>query len=68
MAVLALFDLEAIGHCMITPMGTIQMLLGGLGLLQTIVLVPTLGVERGWVESLKEISLVLVTGGVGDLF
>lgn len=63
MAVLAIFDLERIGDRIITPMGTIQMLLGGLGLLQTIPLFATLGVERGWWTSIQEIILVFVTGG-----
>ena len=63
MAVLALFDLEKIGDRVITPMGTIQMLLGGLGLLQTIPLFATLGVERGWWPSLREIIHVFITGG-----
>uniref|UniRef100_A0A7S1ZKM7 1,3-beta-glucan synthase n=1 Tax=Ditylum brightwellii TaxID=49249 RepID=A0A7S1ZKM7_9STRA len=63
MAILALFDLEKIGDRLITPMGTIQMLLGGLGLLQTIPLFATLGVERGWWDSLREIFYVFITGG-----
>lgn len=63
MAVLALFDMEQIGDRVITPMGTIQMLLGGLGLLQTIPLFATLGVERGWWPSLREIIGVFLTGG-----
>jgi callose synthase len=63
MAILALFNLEKIGDRMITPMGTIQMLLGGLGLLQTIPLFATLGVERGWWASLVEIFQVFITGG-----
>ncbi|KAI2501724.1 1-3-beta-glucan synthase component [Fragilaria crotonensis] len=63
MTVLAIFDLERIGDRLITPMGTIQMLLGGLGLLQTIPLFATLGVERGWWASIQEIFYVFVTGG-----
>jgi len=63
MAVLAIFNLEKIGDRVITPMGTIQMLLGGLGLLQTIPLYATLGVERGWWLSLREIIHVFITGG-----
>jgi len=63
MTVLAVFSLEKIGDRMITPMGTIQMLLGGLGLLQTIPLFATLGVERGWWASLQEIIIIFVTGG-----
>lgn len=63
MAILAIFELEKIGDRIITPMGTIQMLLGGLGLLQTIPLFATLGVERGWLASLQEIFLVFATGG-----
>ena len=61
--VLAIFDLEKIGDRLITPMGTIQMLLGGLGLLQTIPLFATLGVERGWLASMQLILIVFVTGG-----
>lgn len=63
MALLAIFNLEQIGDRVITPMGTIQMLLGGLGLLQTIPLFATLGVERGWLASIQEIFLIFVTGG-----
>ena len=63
MVILAVYDLEKIGDRVITPMGTIQMLLGGLGLLQTIPLFATLGVERGWVASAQEIFLVFVSGG-----
>lgn len=63
MTVLALFGIEKIGDRMITPMGTIQMLLGGLGLLQTIPLFATLGTERGWWPSLREILHVFITGG-----
>lgn len=62
-ALLAIFDLERIGDRMITPMGTIQMMLGGLGLLQTIPLFATLGVERGWLASAQEILMVFLTGG-----
>ena len=39
------------------------MLLGCLGVLQTIPLFATLGVERGWWASIQEIFLVFVTGG-----
>ena len=63
MALLAIFGIEKIGTRVITPMGTIQMLLGGLGLLQTIPLFATLGVERGWWASIREIFQVFVTGG-----
>eukprot|EP00804_Cyclotella_cryptica_P006003 CCRYP_000253-RC/>CCRYP_000253-RC protein AED:0.05 eAED:0.05 QI:240/1/1/1/1/1/9/998/2010 len=63
MAILALYDLEKIGDRLITPMGTIQMLLGGLGLLQTVPLFSTLGVERGWWDSFREIVQVFATGG-----
>lgn len=63
MAILAIYNLEKIGDRLITPMGTIQMLLGGLGLLQTIPLFATLGVERGWWTSAQEIFLVFITGG-----
>ena len=55
MTILAMYDYERIGERIITPMGTIQMLLGGLGLLQTFPLIATLGVERGWYVSLGEV-------------
>lgn len=63
MAILALYDLEKIGDRLITPMGTVQMLLGGLGLLQTIPLFSTLGVERGWWASFRELVQIFATGG-----
>ena len=63
MLILAMYDLEKIGDRLITPMGLIQMLLGGLGLLQTIPLFATLGVERGWLNSLREIVWVFMSGG-----
>ena len=63
MAALAIFDLERIGDRTITPMGTAQIIVGGLGLIQTVSLFATLGVERGWWNSLKEIFQVFATGG-----
>jgi len=63
MLILAMFDIEKIGDRLITPMGTIQMMLGGLGLLQTVPLFATLGVERGWWNSFREIVMVFVSGG-----
>ena len=52
-----------VGDRVITPMGTIQMLLDGLGLLQTIPLFATLRVERDWWNSLGEIPSVFTIGG-----
>jgi len=63
MAILAMYDFERIGERLITPMGTIQMLLGGLGLLQTFPLIATLGVERGWSASFAEVFQVFASGG-----
>jgi len=63
MLILAIFDEEKIGDRMITPTGTIQMFLGGLGLLQTIPLFATLGVDRGWFQAIQEIIKVFATGG-----
>ncbi|GMH49304.1 hypothetical protein TrRE_jg1805, partial [Triparma retinervis] len=60
---LALYDCEKIGDRKITPSGTLQMLLGGMGLMNTIPLFATLGVERGWWASMMEIFQVFVTGG-----
>ena len=45
MAVLAIYDVKQSGVQVVTPMRTIQILLDGLGLLQTIPLFATLGVE-----------------------
>ena len=61
--ILAMYDYEPNGERIITPMGTIQMLLGGLGLLQTFPLIATLGVERGWHASLGEVFKVFASGG-----
>ena len=44
-------------------MGTIQMLLDGLGFLQTIPLFAALGVERGWWNSHKDIASLFMIGG-----
>jgi len=63
LVILAVYDIEKIGERVITPQGTIQMLLGGLGLLQTFPLFATLGVERGWWASAVEIFQVFATGG-----
>jgi len=62
-ALLAIYDIEVIGDQKVTPVGTLQMLLGGLGLLQTIPLIATLGVERGWLAAVQDIFSVFVTGG-----
>jgi len=61
---LALYDCEKIGDRKITPMGGIQMILGGMGLLNTFPLLATLGVERGWGNAFAEIVSVFATGGV----
>ena len=45
MVVLAIYDVGKFGDQVITPMGTIQMLLDAFGLLLTIPLFVTLGVE-----------------------
>jgi callose synthase len=58
---LALFDCEKIGDREITPTGTLQMLLGGMGLLQTLPLLATLGVEKGWWNAFLELSGVFIT-------
>ena len=63
MLVLALFKLKRIGDRPITPQDTIQLILGGLGLLQTIPLFATLDVECGWWNSFCEIVGVFVSGG-----
>jgi len=60
MLALALFDEETIGDRKLTPAGGIQMLLGGMGLLNTFPLFATLGVEMGWWASFMEVSGLLL--------
>ena len=63
MLFLALFDCEKIGDRKLTPTGTLQMLLGGMGLLNTIPLFCTIAVERGWWSSIVEVCQVFLSGG-----
>ena len=61
MVVLAIYDVGKFGDQVITPMGTIQMLLDAFGLLLTIPLFVTLGVEWSWWNTLREIASVFIT-------
>ena len=63
MIILTIYDVKKIGVRVITPMGTINMLLAKLGLLQIFPLFATLGVERGWWNSLRKIASVFIIGG-----
>ena len=54
---------EKFGDRVITPMGTIQRLLDGLGFLQTIPLFAALWVEWDWWNSLRDIASVFMIGG-----
>ena len=63
MIILTIYDVKTIGVRVITPMGTIHMLLAKLGLLLIFPLFATLGVERGWWNSLRKIASVFIIGG-----
>ncbi|CAM9242110.1 unnamed protein product, partial [Phaeothamnion confervicola] len=60
---LAVFDTERIGQRKITPEGTLQMLLAGMGILNTLPMLATIMVEKGMQASLWEVLQVFVSGG-----
>merc|ERR1712070_455782 len=60
---LALFNCEKIGDRPLIPQGPLQIMLAGLGVLQTIPLFATLMVEKGGLESLKIIFQIFISGG-----
>lgn len=62
---LAMFNQETVGSITgkIVPLGLFQILLAGMGTLQTLPLIVTLTVEKGFLSMLSEISFMLISGG-----
>eukprot|EP00611_Tribonema_gayanum_P022138 TRINITY_DN4392_c0_g1_i1.p1 TRINITY_DN4392_c0_g1~~TRINITY_DN4392_c0_g1_i1.p1 ORF type:complete len:2193 (+),score=1022.20 TRINITY_DN4392_c0_g1_i1:563-6580(+) len=59
----AVFQVEKIGERKITPEGTLQMLLAGMGVLNTLPMLATLMVEKGLRAALVVVGQVFVSGG-----
>jgi callose synthase len=60
---LAIFKEEGVNQRPIHPEGVLQLLLSGLGLLQTMPLAVTLTVEKGIIPAIKEILYMFISGG-----
>ncbi|KAJ8612338.1 hypothetical protein CTAYLR_008360 [Chrysophaeum taylorii] len=60
---LAVFGAESIGGRQIVPLGAVQIVLAGLGLLNTLPLLATLAVERGLLPATRDVLQVFATGG-----
>eukprot|EP00611_Tribonema_gayanum_P022145 TRINITY_DN4392_c0_g1_i8.p1 TRINITY_DN4392_c0_g1~~TRINITY_DN4392_c0_g1_i8.p1 ORF type:complete len:2019 (+),score=952.03 TRINITY_DN4392_c0_g1_i8:563-6058(+) len=63
MLALSVFQAEKIGERKITPEGTLQMLLAGMGVLNTLPMLATLMVEKGLRAALITVGQVFVSGG-----
>lgn len=63
MLVLALYHCEGVNGQPITPEGLPQLMLAGMGILQTLPLMATLTVEKGVIGMLQEIGYMIVSGG-----
>ena len=59
----AVFNEEGINERPINPQGAFQLMLAGMGLLQTLPLCATLTVEKGLLQMLQEISYMILSGG-----
>ncbi|CAM9094798.1 unnamed protein product [Ascophyllum nodosum] len=60
---LAIFNEEAIGDRKVIPEGNLQMMLAGMGLLNTMPMLATLTVEKGILVALGEVLQVFLSGG-----
>ena len=60
---LAVFDSEGINGRPLDPEGVLQLLLAGMGLLQTMPLFVTLSVEKGIYQAIAEIAYMMLSGG-----
>lgn len=60
---LAVFDAESIGDRKLIPEGNLQMMLAGMGLLNTMPMLATIMVEKGLLASLGEVLQVFLSGG-----
>lgn len=63
MLFLALYHCEGVNGRKVTPEGLPQLLLAGMGILQTLPLMATLTVEKGVFGMLQEIGYMIVSGG-----
>jgi hypothetical protein len=63
MTILAVYDAEGIDSRPIVPEGAVQLLLAGMGILQTLPLMATLTVEKGVLGMIQEISYMIISGG-----
>lgn len=61
--ILAVFGAESIGGRVVVPLGVVQIVLAGLGLLNTLPLLATLTVERGLLPALRDVLQVFASGG-----
>lgn len=59
----AVFNEEGVNGRILQPQGVFQLMLAGMGLLQTLPLCATLTVEKGLFPMLKEISYMVISGG-----
>lgn len=63
MLCLSIFNEEGVNGRPIQPEGVLQMLLAGLGVVQTMPLAVTLTVEKGFINALGEILYMMLSGG-----
>ncbi len=54
---------EQVGERKITPEGTLQMLLAGMGILNTMPMLATIMLEKGLNNALKTVGQVFISGG-----
>ena len=60
---LAIYGEEGVNGKPMHPEGVLQLLLGGMGLLQTMPLIVTLTVEKGFLSAMSEIAWMFLSGG-----
>lgn len=63
MLCLAIFGQEGVNSRPVKPEGVLQLMLSGLGLLQTLPLFVTLTVEKGFLLACSEIAYMMISGG-----
>lgn len=63
MVATAIFNEEGVNGRSIKPEGVLQIMLAGMGILQTLPLCATLAVEKGFIEMVTEITYMILSGG-----
>lgn len=63
MFALALYHEEGVNGRPMKPEGLFQLILAGMGILQTLPLAVTLTVEKGFAQAISEISFMIISGG-----